>query len=355
MSRYLRRRTKKIGIPPGTLIYTGDDIEQHLEISAIAYDANHYERMDHLSLPRCQQILKNEQKKIWINVCGINDSNKISEIGKLFKLHPLLLEDIMNPIQRSKVEDYKNYLFIVSRILKLAKEKQGLEDEQFSLVVGQHYLITFIEKDSTVIQTVIERLKIADTRLRRRNVDYLAYCLLDSIVDNYFFYLETIDNRIEGLEETVLNHPKIRTLSDIQNAKREMAFLRKSIWPMREVINQLRKTDSTLISDGTKLFFYDVYDHIVQVIETIEGFRELISGMLDIYMSNINQRTNEIIRLLTIITTIFVPLTFIASLYGMNFENIPGLQSAWGFHVTLVLMLFSGVAMVYFFKKRQWL
>ncbi len=355
MSRYLRKRTKKIGVPPGTLIYTGEDIKKTSEVFAIDYDTNSYERIDHPSLSICQTFLKDHHKKTWINVCGINDSNKIAEMGQLFNLHPLLLEDIMNPIQRSKVEDYKNYLFIVSRILKFNHEKQCLEDEQLSLILGPHYLITFTEKDSTVIQAVLERLKIANTRLRTRGVDYLAYCLLDSIVDNYFLYLETEDNKIEALEETILNRPKMSTLSDIQHTKREMAFLRRSIWPMREVINQLRKTESELISSGTKLFFYDVYDHIVQAIETVEGFRDLISGMLDIYMSNINQRTNEIIRLLTIITTIFVPLTFMASLYGMNFSHMPGLQSSWGFHIILALMLFSALTMLYFFKKRQWL
>ncbi|KAF3363238.1 Magnesium transport protein CorA [Chlamydiales bacterium STE3] len=354
MSRFLRKRARKIGVPPGTLFYTGDSIEKKLNMTVVEYDNDKITKKHNPMSATGLDYLR-AHKNTWINVCGINNAAKIAEIGQGFKLHSLLLEDVMNPVQRSKVEDYKDYIFVVTRLLSYNKEKGTIEDEQFSFILGPNYLISFVEKENAFLKALYERLEVPNNRIRRSGVDYLAYSLLDAIVDSYFLILETIDNQLEGLEEDVLNSPKISTLSEIQQAKGEMALLRKSIWPMREVINQLRKTDSSLISNATKLFFYDVYDHIVQEIETIEGFRDIVSGMLDIYMSNINQRTNEIMKVLTVITTIFVPLTFIASLYGMNFSHMPGLESTWGFSLTLIAMLLSVAIMFFFFRKRHWI
>lgn len=353
MSRFLKKRARKIGVPPGTLLYTGDATEK-LKITVIDYDSEKLIQKDTNTLAECLSYLKTKEKT-WINVAGINDASKIAEIGRVFSLHPLLLEDVMNPVQRSKVEDYKNYIFVVSRLLKINGNAFSIDDEQFSFILGPNYLISFVEKDISIFKPIYERLQVKDSRIRKSGVDYLAYSLLDNIVDHYFLILESIDNNLEKLEEEVLNQPQINTLTDVQHAKRNMAMLRKSVWPMREVINQLRKTDSPLITDATKLFLYDVYDHTVQAIETIEGFRDIISGMLDIYMSNINQRTNEIMKVLTVITTIFVPLTFIASIYGMNFPSMPGLNSVWGFHIILLSMLTSVALMLYFFRRKNWI
>lgn len=354
MSKFLRKHIKKIGVPPGTLVYTGDSPDKKLKIIITDYDSEHIVQKDSSSLSECLAYLKTKEKT-WINVSGINDAAKIAEIGKSFNLHPLLLEDVMNPVQRSKVEDYKNYLFVVSRLLKINPETSAIEDEQFSFILGSNYIISFVEKDAGMFKPIFERLLVKGSRMRKSGVDYLAYSLLDSVVDNYFFILENIDNYLEVLEEEVLHQPRISTLSGIQNVKKEMALLRKSVWPMREVINHLRKTDSPLVTESTKLYLYDVYDHIVQAIETIEGFRDITSGLLDIYMSNINQRTNEIMKVLTIITTIFVPLTFIASIYGMNFPYMPGLNSDWGFHIILFSMFFSVLLMLFYFRQKKWI
>lgn len=354
MSKFLRKRIKKIGVPPGTLEYTGDLPDKKLKITIVDYDNEHIVQKESTSLSECLAHIK-QKDKTWINVSGINDAAKIAEIGKSFHLHPLLLEDVMNPVQRSKVEDYKNYIFVVSRQLKINPNTAAIEDEQFSFILGSNYLVSFVENDEGLFKPILERLQVKDSRMRKSGVDYLAYSFLDAVVDNYFLILENIDNHLEVLEEEVLHQPRLSTLSGIQNAKKDMALLRKSVWPMREVINQLRKTDSPLINDATKLYLYDVYDHIVQAIETTEGFRDITSGLLDIYMSNINQRTNEIMKVLTIITTIFVPLTFIASIYGMNFPNIPGLNSDWGFHVTLLAMFLSVLIMLFYFRQRKWI
>jgi magnesium transporter len=270
-------------------------------------------------------------------------------------LHPLLLEDIVNTKQRPKLEDYGGYFFIVLKMLHYHEEENRLEVEQASFIVGPNYVISFQEKVGDFFEGVRDRLRSAKGRLRKCGTDYLFYALIDAIVDSYFIILEKLGEKIEALEERLLESAEPESLQTIHALKREMIRLRKSVWPLREVISSLRKGESKLVKKSTEVFFRDVYDHTIQVVDTIESYRDLISGMHDLYLSNVSNKMNEIMKVLTIIATIFIPLTFIAGIYGMNFEYIPELKFHWGYFVVWIIMIIIGAGMAVFFRKKKWL
>ncbi len=355
MARLFRRRSKKIGTPPGSLIYTGDALLQGTELRLILYNDETVIEKYPKSIEEALQYRAPNQK-IWLQVTGITDPRVIDAIGKKFKLHPLLLEDIMSPVQRSKLDDYREHIYIATRVLRFTSPDDGfLEDEQLSIVIGEGVLLTFVEKETEVLSPIRERLKKPSSKMRLRGSDYLAYAILDSIVDHYFLTLERVDRNLEELEEELLHDPQPDTLHKIQKIKREMALLRKIIWPMRELLNHFRRIDSPLIQESTQVYAYDVYDHTIQAIETVESFRDITSGMIDIYLSTINQKMNEIMKVLTVVSTIFVPLTFITSLYGMNFEAMPELHSKFGYPVVLLIMFCTAIGMLFFFRRKRWI
>lgn len=354
MSKVLKKRIKKIGLPPGTLVHTGDKGIGTLKISLIDYDANQIVEKKNATLKECLVYL-DSPSVTWINICGIDDSVAIETIGRHFGLHPLLLEDIMSSGQQSKLDNYRDTLYIVVRQLTYNEKKQEAEDEQVSLILGKNYIISFLESHNNIFAPIRERLRNPKGRLRQRGPDYLCYTLIDCLVDNYFLILEKIDNKLEVLEEELFNRPTPQTLQKMHHSKREIVLLRKAVWPMREVISSFRRMESPLIQDATKLYIQDVYDHTIQAIDTIESFRDITSGMLDIYLSNLSQRMNEIMKVLTIVATIFVPLTFIASLYGMNFKHIPELEWVWGYYFTLVMMLVIFFSMLFYFRRKKWI
>lgn len=292
-------------------------------------------------------------KSLWIHITGIFDPQLIHAVGKHFKLHPLLLEDIMNPSQRSKLDDYKDYIYIAAHNLDISEDV--LEDEQISLVFGSKVLISFSEKEVDVFKPIRERLIKPGTKMRQLGSDYLAYTILDYIVDDYFYVLEKIDEQLVTLEIDLLKGDNSSVMYKIQMQKRELMIVRKAIWPMREVISQFRRIDSPLICETTRLYVYDVYDHAVQAIEAVESFRDLVAGMHDIYVATINQKMNETMKVLTVVATIFVPLTFITSLYGMNFEHMPELHTAWGYPAVLVFMALTVMAMLIIFRRKDWI
>lgn len=355
MVKLFRRRSKKIGTPPGSLIYTGEEISKPSEIRVVVYDENSFTEKEVRSIDEAF-VLKKPGQKIWIEITGVSDPHAINAIGTKLKLHPLLLEDIMSPVQRSKLDDYRDFIYIATRILRFTSTTDGvLEDEQLSMVLGKEILITFVEKEAGVLAPILDRLKKPSSRMRQKGVDYLAYAILDSIVDHYFLALERVDHSLESLEEELLTDPQPSTLFTIQKIKREMALLRKIIWPTRELINHFRRIESPLVDENTKIYAYDVYDHTIQAIETVESFRDITSGMIDIYLSTINQKMNEIMKVLTVVATIFVPLTFITSLYGMNFKGMPELDSPWGYPVVLFLMGSITLFMLWFFRRKKWI
>ncbi|HEX6532498.1 MAG TPA: magnesium/cobalt transporter CorA, partial [Nitrospira sp.] len=305
------------------------------------------ERVDQLSPPA-------EESVVWINVGGVHDVQVLETLGKQFSLHPLLLEDVANTDQRPKLDDYEEYLFLVIKMLSLTERKE-IAVEQVSLVLGRNYVLSFQENGTDVFQPVRERLRGGKGRLRQADSDYLLYALVDAIVDQYFAVLELMGERLEAVQQAVVDDPKPETLNDIHALKRQLLFLRRAVWPLRDVMNNLSRSDCRFLHDPTKVFFRDVYDHVVQIVDTIETLREMVSASLDIYLSSVSYRLNAVMRVLTVITTIFMPLSFIASIYGMNFEYMPELRSPWGYPLVLGVMAAVGVGMLVLFRKKRWL
>jgi len=354
MPKYRRTRAKKTGLPPGTLIHVGEKRAEKVKITVIDYDESRLEEKAVERIEECYPF-KDKPTVTWINVDGIHDVDVIEKLGSNYAIHPLLLEDILNTEQRPKIEDFDDYLFLVLKMLSFDDEHSEIKIEQVSLVLGPNYVISFQERIGDVFDPVRERIRNAKGRIRKMGADYLAYALLDSIVDSYFLILEKIGDKIEGLEEDLISNPDTKTLKTIHILKREMISLRRSIWPLREVISGISRKESSLIKETTGIFLRDVYDHTVQVIDTIENFRDMVSGMLDIYLSSLSNRMNEVMKVLTIFASIFIPLTFVAGIYGMNFAYMPELGWKWGYFGVLAVMACIGIAMLVYFKRKHWL
>ncbi|UCD05926.1 MAG: magnesium/cobalt transporter CorA [candidate division WOR-3 bacterium] len=354
MPELSKRRIRKAGLPPGTLVHVGDRKTEAVKITVIDYDESNFEQKDITKIEECYPF-KDKPTVSWINVDGIHEVETIEKIGKKYGIHPLLLEDILNTEQRPKTEDFDDYLFLVLKMLSFDEERRGVNTEQVSLILGPNYVISFQEREGDVFNPVRDRIRNAKGRIRKMGADYLAYTLLDSIVDGYFLILERVGDKIEGLEEDLISNPDEKTLQTIHYLKREMIFLRRSIWPLREVISGISRKESNLIRESTEIFLRDVYDHTIQVIDTIESFRDTVSGMLDIYLSSLSNRMNEVMKVLTIFASIFIPLTFVAGIYGMNFANMPELGWKWGYFGALAIMAGIGISMLVYFKKKHWL
>lgn len=352
MTSPFKRRIKKIGLPPGTLISNGKITP--VKINVVDYDEANFVEKTNVSAMDCMPYLKSSATT-WIDVRGISDVAMIQTLGKHFGLHPLLLEDIASAEQRPKLDDYKDNIFIVLRRLNCSANTSTVSDEQISIVLGKNYVITFHESDTDFFEPIKARLRKENSSMRKMGADYLVYALVDIIVDHSFVVLEKVDQNYASLEDEIVSHPKKDTLQKIQRAKRDIIVLRKSVWPLREVISQFRRIESPLIKETTKFYMHDVYDHTIQAIDTIESLRDLAASMLEIYLSNINQRLNEIIKFLTMVSTVFCPLTFITGFYGMNFIHMPLLQSYWGLPLIVSLMLLVSGIMLHHFRKRKWI
>jgi len=270
-------------------------------------------------------------------------------------LHPLILEDIVNTEQRPKMEDFEQYIFVVLKMLQYNEKEDEIIAEQVSLILGSNFVISFQETEGDIFDPIRDRIRNSKGRIRKMGADYLAYALLDAVVDNYFTILEKIGEKIETVEEELVANPIPETLQIIHTMKREMIFLRKSVWPLREVVGGLQRAESALIQESTGIYLRDVYDHTIQVIDTIETFRDMISGMLDIYMSSVSNKMNEVMKVLTIFAAIFIPLTFIAGIYGMNFQYMPELEWQLGYFAVLLIMLLVAVSLLVYFRKKKWL
>ena len=356
----LTRKGSKAGLPPGTLLHVGEKKAEEAEITVIDYNIEQFQEKTVDTLEECCQF-RDKPTVTWINVDGLHDIQLLEKLGEYFGLHPLVLEDIVTTDQRPKLEDLSDYLFIVLRMLRYDGTKNDIRSEQVSLVVGPSFVISFQEERGDVFEPVRERIRKGKSGIRSKGADYLAYALVDAIVDSYFIILEQIGEDIEYIEEELVTNPTPETLQIIHELKRAMIVLRKSVWPLREIINGLERGEVSLIRESTRIYLRDVYDHTIQVIETIETYRDMISGMLDIYLSSISNRMNEIMKVLTIIATIFIPLTFITGIYGMNFDpesspyNMPELNWYWGYPVVWVFMIGLGFLMFFYFRKRRWL
>ncbi|MES2661917.1 MAG: magnesium/cobalt transporter CorA [Pseudomonadota bacterium] len=347
------KRSQKIGLPPGTAMFIGEKKREDVQISIIQYSEDFFNEKNNASLEDCLNF-KEKSPITWINISGIHDSKTIESIGKHFKFHSLTIEDIVNTAQRPKTEEYDTYFFIVLKMMTYNRDQKIIETEHLSLIFGEGYVITFQEDEGDVFDFIRERLRSGKNRIKKNQSDYLAYSLIDAVMDNYFLALELLGDDVDQLDQEILSDSKPKHIQQIHGLKRHMLMLRKAVWPLREEVGTLLKSSSSLLHDSTKIFFRDLYDHIIQAIDMIEMHRESVMGMYDIYLSNINFRMNEVMKFLTLISTIFIPLTFIVGVYGMNFENMPELKWDNGYYYIWTAMIISVVGMILYFKKRRW-
>ncbi len=335
-------------------MYTGKRKADKVKITIIDYDETHLQEKEARTIEECFQF-KDMPTVTWINIDGLHKIELIEKLGKHFNLHPLVLEDIVNTGQRPKMEDFVDYIFVNLKMLHYDEKENEAKAEQVSLILGSNFVLSFQESEGDVFDIIRERIRSDKGRIRKMGADYLAYSLIDAIVDNYFIILEKIGEKIEENEDELVANPVPETLQTIHGLKRQMIFLRKSVWPLREVINRLERWESPLIQKSTDIYLRDVYDHTIQVIDAVETFRDTLSGMLDIYLSSVSNRMNEVMKVLTIIATIFIPLTLVTSLYGMNFKYMPELEWPLGYPLVLLAMLVVGVMMIIYFRRKRWL
>ena len=354
MPKLTKKRSKKAGLPPGTLVHIGEKKAEGLKITVFDYDEVHFQEKEIKTIEECF-LFKDKPTVTWINVDGLHQVEILEKLGECYGFHPLMLEDILNTDQRPKMEDYGDYIYIVLKMLSQSNKNNGIMTEQISLILGPNFVISFQEMEGDIFDPIRERIRNGKGRIRKMGADYLAYALLDSIIDNYFIIMEKLGEKIEFLEEELVTRPTAQTLKTIHQLKREMIFLRRAVWPLREVVSGLERGESSLMKEPTRIYLRDVYDHTIQVIDTIETFRDMISGMLDIYLSSISNRMNAVMKVLTIIATIFMPLTFIAGIYGMNFKYMPELDWRWGYPAVWLVVVFIGISMLIYFKKKRWL
>jgi len=354
MTDIAKKASDMVGLPPGTLLHVGEKRSENVRITIFDYDEKDFEEKEVKTIEEAFPY-RDKQTVTWINIDGIHNLDLIQKVGEHFALHPLILEDIVNTSQRPKIEDFTDHIFIVLKMLYQAEHDNSIKEEQVSLILGSNFVISFQETEGDIFNFIRDRIRKGKGKIRKMKADYLAYSLIDAIVDGYFLILEKLGEVTESLEDEVMLEPATETSQKIHTLKKKMMSLRKSIWPLREIIGNLQRGESKLIYKPTMIYLRDVYDHTIQVIDSIETFRDLLSGMLDIYLSSISNRMNEVMKVLTIIATIFIPLTFIAGIYGMNFHFMPELTYKWGYFVVLGIMFFMGFSMMLFLKRKKWL
>ncbi|MBK5214118.1 MAG: magnesium/cobalt transporter CorA [Flavobacteriaceae bacterium] len=358
--RRRKQKTPKIqpvkarNLSPGTVTYTGGKTTTKTQLDIIDYSKEHYERFETHNI---EDAFKYEDSThiTWINVNGLSNTADIVTLGNHFELHPLIQEDIVSTNQRPKIDEYEDYLFIVFKMLHYDENEQ-LTNEHVSMVMGKDYLVTFQESEGDVFGDLRERLEHGKGRIRGAGADYLMFAILDAVVDNYFTVVEFLSNKVEMLEDKLFDDkedPNI--IQEIQELKKEILKIRKAVLPLREVINRLEKIEIPLIEERTNKYIRDLYDHIIQVNESVEIYREMIWGLMDMYMTTISNKMNEVMKVLTIMASIFIPLTFMAGIYGMNFDHMPELHFKYSYYYLLGVMVLVFLGMILYFKRKKWL
>jgi magnesium transporter len=354
MNRFFKKPVS-IGHAPGSLVQDDQAAPQPMTLTVIQYGPKMPMEMRKVqSITECFPFDAN-YPVTWLRVAGSLQVETLKEIGSNLSTHPLTLEDILDTSQRPKMEDFGRYLFIELNMLIWDHDQSQIQTEQVSLILGENYVLTFQENESDVFGAVRQRLQEDVSRLVKQGADYLVYTLIDAIVDNYFVVLENLGEQIEFLEDELISDPDRGTIHTIHELKRELIFLRKSIWPLREIIGVLERGESALFQQSSLIYLRDLYDHTIQVIDTVETFRDMVSGLLDIYLSSISNRMNEVMKVLTIISTVFIPLSFIVGLYGMNFVYMPELQWKWGYFAIWVLIILVVLGMLTYFRRKKWI
>lgn len=354
VSRFVKRRSVKEGLSPGTLVHIGDVPAGEVRVTQLSFGPEdaHERVLDPASL---KMPPLDGDRVTWINVDGLHKPEVIEALGSHFSLHPLVLEDTVSTGQRPKLEDYEGYAFIIFRMLDKATSSGEVTDEQVALVLGPNWVLTFQERPGDVFDPVRERIREGKGRIRRMGADYLAYCLMDAAVDRYFHVLETIGDQLERVSDEIIGHPEQRVLRDLHALRQELMVLRKAAWPLRNVIHRMQQGPPQFVGDETSVFLRDVYDHAVQIIDTAEVLREMTTDLRDIYLSSLSNRMSETMKVLTVIATIFIPLTFIAGIYGMNFAFMPELSWRYGYPAALGLMVAVAGVMLLYFRRRKWM
>jgi magnesium transporter len=353
MQKIVKSRSQKRGLPPGSLVHIGDKKRDNIKIELIEYSEDCFFQKE-ISAEQLPGPDNNKASVKWINIEGLHEVDILAGIGQIFGLHPLVLEDVLNTDQRPKLEIYDDYIYISAKLLNYNRQLGEFNIEQISIILGDNYVITFCERDTDLFEPVRKRLKQGASRMRKLGSDYLTYCLLDIIVDDYFDVLEDFSEEIEAVEDETAVNATDKTLRNIHKLKRQVLFLHKAIWPLRDVLAALERGESELVNDSTEIYLRDLYDHVVQIMDTTETLRDILAGIMDVYLSSTSNRMNEIMKVLTIISTVFIPLSFIVGLYGMNLENMPELKWPWMYPVLWAIMLSIAISMLYYFKKKKW-
>ena len=340
------------GSEPGTLIIEPD--AKPSRIILIDYDEDNAIRKMDITPNACAPYIGTNTVS-WMDIQGLGSETVLKQVGAIFNLHPLLLEDVVNVPQRPKLEDYNNQLLVISHMVRLKEDESGFDTEQVSFVLGKRYLLSFQEEElQDCFEIVRDRIRTSQGRVRKSGADYLTYLLLDTIIDGYFPVVEHYEDRIEALEDVIISNPDRDTMQEIYDVRRELLALRRLIWPMRNVLNLLMRDHHGIVSDEVQIYFRDSYDHVIQILEIIEAYRELAASLMDVYMSTMGNKLNEIMKFLTVISTIFIPLTFIVGVYGMNFENMPELKGEWSYFMVWLVMLGVAGGLIFYFWRKGW-
>lgn len=354
MEKNTNSLSKKAGLPPGTLIHVGKKKTEKVKVTVFSYDENSCE--EHEYQEKENITVNNDSSKVcWLNVDGIHDTDLLERIGQQFNLDNLSLEDVLNTDHRPKAEYYDLYLLFTLKMLGIDKTGTKIVSEQISFVLTENSLISFQEQQGDLFDQLRDRIRNAKGRVRNKKADYLLYRMVDTVVDNYFLIVERFSYIIEKLEERVVKEPDDAVLQEIQQVKKQLSKMKHSVFPLREAISSIIKDESDLIEDENNKYLRDLYDHIIYIIESIESQRDIVMGLKDLYMSELSNRMNNIMKVLTVIATIFIPLTFIAGVYGMNFQYMPELHWKWAYPVTWLIMILITVAMLLYFRKKKWL
>lgn len=340
------------GSEPGTLIIEPD--AKPSRIILIDYDEDNAIRKVDITPNACAPYIGTNTVS-WMDIQGLGSETVLKQVGDIFNLHPLLLEDVVNVPQRPKLEDYNNQLLVISQMVRLKEDESGFDTEQVSFVLGKRYLLSFQEEElQDCFEIVRDRIRTSQGRVRKSGADYLTYLLLDTIIDGYFPVVEHYEDRIEALEDVIISNPDRDTMQEIYDVRRELLALRRLIWPMRNVLHLLMRDHHGIVSDEVQIYFRDSYDHVIQILEIIEAYRELAASLMDVYMSTMGNKLNEIMKFLTVISTIFIPLTFIVGVYGMNFENMPELKGEWSYFMVWLVMLAVAGGLIFYFWRKGW-
>ena len=348
------RQRKRPGATPGTLVYTGKRASSEAEVQHWDYSADHFDEGPLTAISDCFPLFETGSVT-WVDVRGLADVEAIRQVAEHVGLHRLVAEDIVSTSQRPKVEPYHDCLYVVLRMLSIGVDAAAVENEQVSFVLGKNFVLSFQEHEGDVFDPVRERLRNSRGVIRERGADYLTYALMDAVVDHYFAVVEALGDRLDALEIQVLEDATQSTVRELHRLKRDLISIRRAVWPLREVLASLYRDSNPLIQDETRLFLRDVHDHTVQVADTIESLRDVVSGVMDLHLSSVSNRMNEVMKVLTIMSTIFIPLSFLAGLYGMNFDNMPELHAPWGYPALLGVMVATVFGMILFFRKKGWL